>query len=115
MKTSALPMAAMVLALASCGQGDWAAYEPDVDGLPPDEMESSYPVGPYGSAVGQILGDITFNTAFFDPYTTCKAPTDWVLRSAGPRQLSLSELRRGHPLCPNHGKKRLLLVTTAPT
>lgn len=113
MSTRTLPLAAALsLLAASCGGGPWG-YEPDVESLPPDEAEQTYPVGPYGSDVGQVLEDITFYTAFYDPMTMCKAPTDWTF--GAPQKLSLSDLHQGNPYCQGHDKKRLLLVTTTPT
>jgi hypothetical protein len=107
-------LAACGLAAGCGGEDDWG-YEPNVDDLPADEVNATYPVGPYGSDVGQTIKNITFYTSFYDSMTMCKEPASWDIGSAGPRKLSLADLHRGHPLCPNHGKKKLLLVTTAPT
>jgi len=102
----ALVNAAMLLGCG--GSGDWSEYEPEPGGLPGDEVESAaYPTGPYGTNVGDLVENIVFEKAFFDPDTLCKGARDLDLtRTRGVEPLSLHDLYRGDALC---GKKKELV------
>jgi len=106
----------LVPLLTACGgAGDWGAYEPDPSVLPKDKIETeSYPSGPYGTKVGEVIDDLAFDKAFFDPETHCKKAVDLDLTTNhGVGSLSLSEIRRGDAYCPARKKQFLWLIASA--
>jgi len=105
----------LVPLLAACGAGDWEAYEPDPGALPEDTVATeTYPSGPYGAKVGDVIEDLVFDKAFFDPQTHCKRAVDLdITRTEGLRSLSLSDIRRGNALCPTRKKQFAWLISSA--
>jgi len=105
-----LPLAA----LAACG-GDWSEYEPQRASLPDDTVKSvSYPAGPYGTKVGQVVENIDYTQAFFDPDTLCKKGEDLDLKlTQGVRSLSFLDIIKGNPFCPAAKKKFLVVISSA--
>lgn len=106
---------AALLALLGACSGDWSAYTSDPGALPADNPQiSSYPVGPYGTQVGDRITDLSFNTAFFDPEMHCKGAKDLDLtQTEGVRSLSLFDIFRGNPYCPKKKKLFLWIIASA--
>jgi len=108
-------LAAFTLLLVGCGSGDWTAYGPDPGALPEDSVQAvAYPSGPYGTRAGDRVANLVFQSAFFDPETLCKDPKDLDLsQTEGVQPLSLHDIYRGDPYCPDRKKQFLWLVASA--
>lgn len=101
--------------LTACGSADWSAYEPDPAALPDDTVQTAaYPSGPYGTRAGDIIENLVFDEAFFDPDTLCKNARDLDLtKTKGVRPLSLQEIYQGDAYCPSRKKQFLFLIASA--
>jgi hypothetical protein len=107
-------LGALTLLLAACG-GEWEEYAPSGNSLPSDKVSTlSYPTGPHGTRVGDVVADIRFKDAMFDPDMHCKNLKDWDLTALDSGQtLSMSDVFQGDAFCGSKPKQFLLLMSTA--
>lgn len=117
MKSKLLPgclFAPLAILLVACG-GDWSEYQPNTGTLPEDNVQvATYPTGPYGTNVGDIIDDLAYNESFYDPDTLCKPAQKYDLTKAGGvNSLSLSDIFKGNAYCPSRKKQFLWLISSA--
>jgi|GEM_PF-3698078 hypothetical protein len=100
--------------LIACG-GDWAEYQPNAGTLPGDNVDvATYPVGPFGTNVGDIIDNLVYEESFYDPDTLCKPSQKLdITKSGGVKSLSLADIFRGNAYCPSRKKQFLWLVSSA--
>lgn len=90
---------------AFVAQPDGTSVDGEATGCGPE----TYPCGPYGDTVGDIVGDLTFE-GYADEKYYCKKLSE--LSSADVRNVSLGDWYRTDPTCPSEKKRLLWLFIT---